>query len=85
MLASGSPEQAEEAHRIALRVREVLTASAGVYYQRLVGNPEVLAWFREKYGISDETIGRLQIGYAENGEPSVVAHVDGRAWRLHHA
>ena len=72
MLASGSPEQAEEAHRIALRVREVLTASAGVYYQRLVGNPEVLAWFREKYGISDETIGRLQIGYAENGEPSVV-------------
>ena len=70
-LASGSPEQAEEAHQIRLRVREVLTASAGVYHQRLVGNPEVLAWFRGKYGISEETIGRLQIGYAENSEPSV--------------
>ena len=71
MLASDSPEQAEEAHQIALRVREALTASAGVYHQRLVGNPEVLAWFRGKYGISEETIGRLQIGFAENGLPSV--------------
>jgi len=70
-LASGSPEQAEEAHQIRLRVREALTASAGVYHQRLAGNPEVLAWFQGKYGISGETIGRLQIGYAENSEPSV--------------
>jgi DNA primase len=70
-LAAGNPEQAEEAHQIRLRVREALTASAGVYHQRLVGNPEVLAWFRGKYGISEETIGRLQIGYAENSEPSV--------------
>jgi DNA primase len=70
-LASGSPEQAEEAHQLTLRVREALTAFADVYHQRLVGNPEVLAWFRGKYGISEETIGRLKIGYAENGEPSV--------------
>ena len=70
-LASGSPEQAEEAHQLTLRVREALTASADVYHQRLVGNPEVLAWFRGKYGISEETISRLQIGYAENGVPSV--------------
>ncbi len=70
-LASGSPEEAEEAHQLTLRVREALTAFADVYHQRLVGNPEVLAWFRGKYGISEETIGRLQIGYAENGEPSV--------------
>ena len=70
-LASGSPEQAEEAHQLTLRVREALTAFADSYHQRLVGNPEVLAWFRGKYGISEETIGRLQIGYAENGVPSV--------------
>jgi DNA primase len=70
-LASGSPEQAEEAHQLTLRIREALTAFADVYHQRLVGNPEVLAWFRAKYGISEETISRLQIGYAENGEPSV--------------
>ncbi len=69
--ASGSPEQAEEAHQLTLRVREALTAFADVYHQRLVGNPEVLAWFRGKYGISEETISRLQIGYAENGAPSV--------------
>ena len=70
-LASGSPEQAEEAHQLTLRVREALTAFAASYHQRLVGNPEVLAWFRGKYGISEETISRLQIGYAENGVPSV--------------
>ena len=70
-LASGSPEEAEEAHRLTLRVREALTAFAASYHQRLIGNPEVLAWFREKYGISEETISRLQIGYAENGVPSV--------------
>ncbi len=70
-LASGSPEQAEEAHQLTLRVREALTAFADVYHQRLVGNPEVLAWFQAKYGISEETIGRLQIGYAENGVPGV--------------
>ena len=70
-LASGSPEEAEEAHQLTLRVREALTAFADVYHQRLVGNPEVLAWFRGKYGISEETISRLQIGYAENGVPSV--------------
>ncbi|MBA3973372.1 MAG: hypothetical protein C0504_04030 [Candidatus Solibacter sp.] len=70
-VASGSPEQAEEAHRLTLRVREALTALADLYHHRLVGNPEVLAWFRAKYGISEETIGRLKIGYAENGGHSV--------------
>lgn len=70
-LASGSPEHAEEAHQLTLRVREALTAFADSYHQRLVENPEVLAWFRGKYGISEETISRLQIGYAENGVPSV--------------
>ena len=69
--ASGSPEQAEEAHQTTLRVREALTAFADVYHQRLVGNPEVLAWFRTKYGITENTIGRLKIGYADNGGPSV--------------
>ena len=77
------PEAGRGSHRITLRVRDALTALADVYHQRLVGNPEVLAWFRGKYGISEETIGRLKIGYAENAEPSVARTLDGRAWRLH--
>ena len=34
-LASGSPEEAEEAHQLTLRVREALTAFADFYHQRL--------------------------------------------------
>ncbi|MCX6621145.1 MAG: CHC2 zinc finger domain-containing protein [Acidobacteria bacterium] len=70
-LGGGSPEQAEEAHRLTLRVRDALTALADLYCERLAANAEVLAWFRAKYGIGDETIGRLKIGYADNGPPSV--------------
>jgi predicted P-loop ATPase len=70
-LASGDREEAEDAHRLTLRVREALTALAELYCQRLSANPDVLGWFRTKYGISEEMIARLKIGYAENGEPSV--------------
>ena len=70
-VASGSSKEAEDAHQLTLRVREALTALAELYRQRLVGNPEVLAWFRAKYGISEETIGRLKVGYADNAGPSV--------------
>ena len=70
-LAAANPEQAEEAHRLTLRVREGLTALADLYCQRLVENAEVVAWFTSKYGISKDTIARLKIGYADNGDPSV--------------
>jgi predicted P-loop ATPase/DNA primase len=70
-LASGDPAEAEDAHRLTLRVREALTALAELYCQRLRANPDVLGWFRTKYGISEEMIARLKIGYADNGEPSV--------------
>jgi len=69
-LASASPEEAEAEHRLTLRVREALTALAQIYHQRLVENAEVLAWFRAQYGIGDEMIERLKIGYAEDGSPS---------------
>jgi predicted P-loop ATPase len=69
-LASASPEEAEAEHRLTLRVREALTAVAQIYHQRLVENAEVLAWFRAKYGIGDEMIERLKIGYAEEGHLS---------------
>ena len=62
----GGAGQAEEAHQLTLRVREALTGLAGLYHERLAGNPEVLAWFRSKYGIGEETIARLKIGYADN-------------------
>jgi predicted P-loop ATPase/DNA primase len=70
--AGRTPEEiadAEAQHRITLRVREALTALARLYCERLIGNAEVLAWFRTKYGITEETIGRLKIGYADNAEP----------------
>ncbi|MCC6363126.1 MAG: hypothetical protein IT165_06345 [Bryobacterales bacterium] len=70
-LASGNPETAEEAYQVTLRVRETLTAVAGAYHERLIANAEVLAWFKTKYGIADETIARLKIGFADNSEPSV--------------
>ena len=69
-VASSNPEEAEEAHRLTLRVREVLTALADLYHQNLLGNQEVLGWFREKYGIGEETVGRLKIGFADNSGPS---------------
>jgi predicted P-loop ATPase len=76
--AGQTPEElaaAEEAHREAIRVREVLTATAEYYHQALVSNPEVLAWFRQKYGISDEMIERLKIGFAVQSSPGVVSHL----------
>ena len=69
-LASGNPEEAEEAHGLTLRVREALTALADVYHRRLVENADVLSWFRTTYGIGDETIQRLKIGFSDNNEPS---------------
>jgi hypothetical protein len=54
---------------LTLRVREALTALSEIYYQRLIGNAEALTWFRGKYGIGQETIERLKIGFADSGEP----------------
>jgi len=60
------PEAAEAAHVQTLRVREALTALAGIYHERLLANPEVLAWFEEHYRIGRETVERLKIGFAHN-------------------
>ncbi len=77
-LALGGSEDAEQAHALTLRVREALTELAEFYHQRLLAAPDVLAWFRHKYGISDETAARLKIGFAVNTEPSVIrALMDG--------
>lgn len=79
-LSSGSPEDAEKDYQHTLRVREALTALAEFYHQRLMANAEVLGWFRTKYGIGDEAIARLKIGFAEDGEPSAArALMDGAA------
>ncbi|MBI4905137.1 MAG: hypothetical protein HY820_15995 [Acidobacteria bacterium] len=70
-LASGSPEETEEAYQLTLRVRETLTALADLYHGQLTANAEVLSWFQTKYGIGEDTIARLKIGFADNAEPSV--------------
>ena len=36
-----------------------------------MANAEVLGWFRTKYGIGEEAIARLKIGFADDSEPSV--------------
>jgi predicted P-loop ATPase len=67
-----TPEEAadaEEQLKLGWRVTDVLTSLAEIYHQRLLSNADVLRWFRQKYGIGDETIGRLKIGFAAN-EPS---------------
>jgi predicted P-loop ATPase len=75
-----SPEEiaeAEEEHRLTWRVRGALAALAEIYHQRLIANSEVLAWFKSKYGIGDETIARLKIGFADNEPGLVPALADG--------
>jgi DNA primase len=70
-----SPEElsaVEEDHCLTLRVREALTAVAGLYHGRLMRNADVLTWFREKYRIGEETAARLMIGFADNSGESVV-------------
>ncbi|MFH2000861.1 MAG: CHC2 zinc finger domain-containing protein [Planctomycetota bacterium] len=64
-----SPEEfarEEERRAIELSVFGVLTELTKIYHQALRCNQEVLEWFRSKYGISDETVDQLLIGYADN-------------------
>jgi DNA primase len=71
-LSPGDAQAAEEAHALILRVHDALTEIAEFYHQRLLANPDVLTWFREKYGIGDEMAARLKIGFAENENPSII-------------
>jgi predicted P-loop ATPase len=69
--------ETEEAHRLTLRVRDALTALADIHHGQLVGNAEVLAWFKAKYGTGDETIARLKIGFAGNEQSAARVLMDG--------
>jgi len=44
----------------------ILTEITALYHQKFLSNAEAQAAFRAQYGISDETIKSLQIGYADN-------------------
>jgi hypothetical protein len=68
---------AEEQHRLTLRVRDALTALSEFYHRQLSGNPEVLNWFKAKYGTGDETIARLKIGFAASDPSAARALMDG--------
>ena len=64
------PEQLkkiEAERKLEVRVQEALTALAEFYHRRLKEAPKVLEWLHAHYGISDETIDSLQIGFAANG------------------
>ena len=65
-----SPEQLKEIEserKLEVRVQEALTELAAFYHRRLKEAPEVLDWLHTHYGISDDTIDSLAIGYAANG------------------
>ena len=65
-----SPERLREtevARELDVRVQEALTALASFYHRRLKDAPEVLEWLRVNYGIGEESIDTLRIGYAANG------------------
>ncbi|MCP4677621.1 MAG: toprim domain-containing protein [Deltaproteobacteria bacterium] len=47
-------------------MQDALTEVARFYHARLKANPEALAWVKEQYGLTDETIDKLLIGYANN-------------------
>ncbi len=63
-------EKYEKNRKIEERVKLVLTELAKLYHARLKENPETLKWVKEKYAISDETIDKYLIGYADNSEGS---------------
>ena len=65
-----SPErlrETEAARELDVRVQEALTTLASFYHRRLKDAPEVLEWLRANYGIAEQTIDTLRIGYAANG------------------
>ena len=64
------PEQLkkiEAERKLEVRVQEALTALVEFYHRRLKEAPKVLDWLHTHYGISDDTIDSLQIGFAANG------------------
>ncbi|MCE5314036.1 MAG: CHC2 zinc finger domain-containing protein [Armatimonadota bacterium] len=78
--------QTEAARTFELRVQGALTELARYYNGRLKAAPKVLEWVKEHYGISDDMIDSLLIGYSRNpgwkdtkgGEhPGVIAYLTG--------
>lgn len=49
-----------------MRVLAALQGMVEIYHSRLKEHPEVMAWIKEKYSISEETMNALKIGYADN-------------------
>lgn len=61
--------EAEEAERA--EVFDAMTAYARRCHQRLMADPEVRAWVREKYGFGDDVLERYQIGFADDPDSFV--------------
>ncbi|MCP4677294.1 MAG: hypothetical protein GY854_17630 [Deltaproteobacteria bacterium] len=61
-------KEIEEDRYYTTLVQEALTEVARFYHSRLKSNPEVLNWVKQKYGLADEIIDKLLIGYADNGK-----------------
>ncbi len=58
-------EAAEKAREQADKVFSVLTTAARFWSERLMKNPEMLAWLRRKWPLNDDIIRQQCIGYAD--------------------
>lgn len=64
-LSDAEIAEIERREVILQRAREVLTAAADWYHERLMVNDEVKSWLRQQYAFTDETLVAYNIGFAD--------------------
>jgi len=67
-------QQTEAEHGFRLRVQAALSAAAEYFHAQLRNNAEALEWMRSHYGLQDEIVDRLKIGYSDN-DSGILAHL----------
>jgi DNA primase len=71
-----TPQQ-KEAYEI---LRKVLEDAVIYYRSQLFNNKELLAYLREKRGLSDSTIETFGLGYAPNGYDNIIRHFTAKGY-----
>lgn len=66
-LADDQVADIEDEHLSHMRILDALWWIADYYHWRLTNKPDVLKWLIDNYGLSEETIDDLKIGFAANG------------------
>ncbi len=66
-LADDQVADIEDEHLSRMHVQDALWWLADYYHWRLTERPDVLKWLMESYGLSEQIINDLKIGFAANG------------------